>query len=85
MLVLRLEMWPGGNPNKMRPLGTLRISNVGGDGDEWSYQVELDKSEGRSASTHRTTVHNWVGVRDAWALVHESLTRLGVMGWKFCP
>lgn len=80
MLVARLEIWPGGNQHKARHLGTLRISNMGGDGDVFDYAVELDVEE--HEEMHVTSVRGWVGLRDAWALVHEALTKLGVMGWR---
>ncbi len=80
MLVLRLEMWPEGNQAKARPLGVLRINNVGGDHDEGNYHVELDAGDVKEMRV--ATVRNWVRSRNAWALVYEALAHLGAPQWR---
>jgi len=42
MVVVKIELWPGGDPSKARPLGEMRISNDGtGTEERGNYDVEL--------------------------------------------
>jgi hypothetical protein len=44
MIVIKLEMWPKGDPSRARSLGVGTISNVGGTTDTGDYEVRLFKS-----------------------------------------
>jgi hypothetical protein len=45
MIVVKLEMWPKGDPTKARSLGVATISNVGGTTSSGDYEAVLLKSE----------------------------------------
>lgn len=49
MIVIRVELWHGGNPNNRVDLGTAIISNVSDLADHSDYQVELLKGEAYSS------------------------------------
>jgi hypothetical protein len=45
MLVVYVEMWPGGDQSKAYPLGSLAVSNVTQPGDLLdNYQFEIDEA-----------------------------------------
>ena len=41
MIVVKLEMWPGGNPAKAREIGRTYINNVGGTEKRGDYDVRV--------------------------------------------
>lgn len=49
MIVIRVELWHGGNPNNRTDLGTATISNISGLADHSDYRVELLKGEAYSS------------------------------------
>lgn len=44
MIVIRLEMWPGGREENKYALGTGTITNVGGSDERGQYRIQLQKS-----------------------------------------
>jgi hypothetical protein len=44
MIVVKLEMWPHGSEMHKRPLGEIRIANIGGDQHIGHYSAQLMKS-----------------------------------------
>lgn len=44
MIVIKIEMWPGGHESRKRPLGEIQIANIGGADDRGDYEVRLMKS-----------------------------------------
>jgi hypothetical protein len=44
MLHIIIELWPAGDSSKARPLGEIKIANVGGTREVGNYRVELMKS-----------------------------------------
>ena len=76
MLVCRLEIWPFGEEDRKRDLGTLCISNdATGDPETGNYVVSLDVPEPGEGAT--VTVKNFDRAKGAWALVGECLKKLG--------
>ena len=45
MIVVKLELWPGGDQNRAIDLGSAHITNVSGLADLSTYKVELLKGE----------------------------------------
>lgn len=45
MIVIRVELWPGGDPKRRRDLGSAVIHNVSGLADDSAYEVQLLKGE----------------------------------------
>lgn len=45
MIVIKLELWPGGDPNRARDLGSATIHNVTNLADDSAYEVRLLKGE----------------------------------------
>ena len=77
MLVLKLELWPGGDRAKARDLGTLEIGNVGGDVDEGEYRCLLKEPvEPGELALAGCEIRGWRRANGAWALVTEALVRL---------
>lgn len=57
MIVVKVELWPGGDASKAEPLGVIAIRNtgaIGTDSDLYGYEVELQsgKSHRRGRFTH---------------------------------
>lgn len=48
MISVRIELWPRGNRASAKHLGTVEISNVGGDRVTGSYEVELKTFNAKS-------------------------------------
>jgi hypothetical protein len=44
MIVIRMEMWPGGREEQRYELGTGTITNVGGTDQRGQYRIQLQKS-----------------------------------------
>ena len=44
MIVCKFEMWPRGDSAAARPIGEIRIANIGGDQNSGDYRIELRKS-----------------------------------------
>lgn len=59
MIVVRVELWPGGDHNKAENLGVVSIANRGcpelENLDHCTYDVQLDEPGAR----HRTTVKHY--------------------------
>lgn len=43
MIVVKVELWPGGDPKRARDLGTATIANVSALGEHSDYEVRLLK------------------------------------------
>lgn len=56
MLVIRIELWPKGNPEKKRDLGIATIANVGGTLDVGEYDCKLLKSPEYSSKASRPEI-----------------------------
>ena len=68
LLVLKLELWPKGNPNKKKTLGTMFITNDGTGTDSkgnYKYKIlgqnekSLECGEGRIEGYRRKSLHSW--------------------------
>jgi hypothetical protein len=44
VIVVKIEMWPGGFEARKREIGRVNITNVGGSSDVGHYKVEIPKS-----------------------------------------
>ena len=56
MLVIRIELWPKGNPARKRDLGIATISNVGGTLETGEYDCKLLKSPEYSKNATREEI-----------------------------
>lgn len=54
MIVVKIELWPGGNPVSARELGRTYIDNVGGSKDRGDYRVRVQR-RGSSPSEYKQT------------------------------
>jgi len=81
MLVVRVEIWPGGNPERAQLLGTAAIANVSALAAESDYAVALLDENGDLASLRQVRGHR----RDAgfWPLVARAVrpSRAKVPAW----
>lgn len=69
MLVVKLELWPGGDEAKKRVIGSATIANVGGDDRHGTYQATV-VTDGISFETR---VEDHPREDGAWALVARVL------------
>jgi hypothetical protein len=44
MIMVNIEMWPGGDSARKRPIGSMTIANIGGSSERGDYRVRLMKS-----------------------------------------
>lgn len=74
MLRVRIELVPYGQEDRARTLQTLTIANVGGTEERGEYRCQMEMPGG----VLTTYLRDWPRLeRDAAALVHEALSRLG--------
>lgn len=73
MLRLTLEMVPFGDESKKYNIGTLTISNVGGDGDVGHYDCWMKQP--RHKQTH-CTISDYPRKHGAWSLVMWVLAKI---------
>jgi len=71
VLVVKLELWPGGNPARAREIGRVDIANVGGDPDFADYAVSLQA--GRDWNDRAGSVTGHDRQLPAWVLVSRAL------------
>jgi len=73
MLVVKVELWPFGNEESKRTLGTMRISNdATGTTTRGNYNVRVFSRDGRE--THKVRVENYPRkALSVWALVYQAL------------
>ena len=57
MLVIRIEMWPKGNPTRARSLGVATIANVGGSSEKADYECRLFKAPEYSKQAETRPLH----------------------------
>ncbi len=66
MIMVRIEMWPQGDPNKKRDLAAITIANVGGDARiaDYEYQIshQIDSEYGGAWVDHRAFAFEGRGV-----------------------
>ena len=76
MLRVTIDLIPHGQEDKARTLQTLTITNVGGTDVRGEYDCVLRDDVG--LPLRRAHITNWARLgRDAAALVHEALSRMG--------
>ncbi len=84
MVVVKIELWPGGDQSKARTLGMAMITNDGsGDVATGSYDVELSHSGryfGRPGCWRRGEVKNHDRQLSPYHLVLSALR--AALGWK---
>lgn len=52
MLVVKLELWPGGDASRKREIGRTYINNVGGSDKKGNYNVRVMKKGQEDTPTH---------------------------------
>lgn len=76
MLRITIDLIPNGQEDKARTMQTLTITNVGGTDVRGEYDCVLRDDVG--IPLRRAHITNWARLgRDAAALVHEALSRMG--------
>jgi hypothetical protein len=77
MLVVKVEIWPGGSEEGGREIGRLSAANISNCADVSSYEIGL--SDGRGPVAGMPTVEFQVEGhlrRDGfWPLIHKALTK----------
>lgn len=76
MVVVKVELWPGGYEENKREIGRMTITNTGeGTSERGNYDVKV-KHSGKTGS-----VKNYARKRDSvWVLVARALASVG---WDF--
>jgi hypothetical protein len=78
MLVLRLELWPHGDPTKAQTLGILHVINDGtGDVKKGNYNIRAwgKRLNGKPWKTGH--INNWPRLRyHGWHLIKECLNSI---------
>jgi hypothetical protein len=82
MVVCKIEIWPGGDKDKARPLGVMMIANDGtGDADRANYAVKLSHAGiyfGRKGSWKSGTVKGHLRRLSPYHLVARALAACGI-------
>lgn len=81
MLVVELHMIPFGYGAGKRSLGTIEISNVGGDGAKGNYVVAYYAPGEIKATTAQ--IRSYPRGKGAWELVKRAISKVGPKGR--CP
>lgn len=83
MLVVKVELWPGGDEDASRELGRMKIANVGGTRERGDYAVLMEPPpkgtpEGVKWCRAVTDVRGHERLEaPVWSLVAKALIRLG--------
>lgn len=72
MMVVTVEVWPGGRVLHRRVIGTLNIGNVSQLADVSDYKCVLDGSKEFKVKGHRRSDGAWALVRKALAAAEEA-------------
>jgi hypothetical protein len=78
MLVIKVEMWPGGDGMRRRELGRMKIANTGSSGDpkRGNYRVNLMR-KGNKTVQRTCRVDNYPRLSyPVWELVRRALNTL---------
>jgi hypothetical protein len=82
MLVIKIELWPGGNGQKAQEIGRLHIINRGDHPDtprRGNYAVKLLRRGSRTSVTRTAEVNDYARLAyPVWKLVRKALEALDV-------
>ena len=74
MIVVKLELWPGGDGSRRKLLGTMNISNIGGTKKRGRYAVFVCGAQGHPLVDGTTTLTDYPRLRHhPWVLVLRAL------------
>ncbi len=77
MLVIKIELWPGGDKSRARSLGEAEIANVGGDAQIGDYAVRLLKWGGGRRTWKKGEVRGFPRLRlGPWDLLYRALASI---------
>jgi hypothetical protein len=80
MLIVKIELLPGGDAARRRVIATLEISNISDLSDVSSYAVEAEESAnplaGTPARMASVRVDGHVRAQPVWALLHRAADAL---------
>jgi hypothetical protein len=80
MLIVRVELLPGGDPSRRRVIGLLEIANVSNLSETSSYAVEAEEAAnhltGTPARMASIRIDGHRRAQPVWALIHRAVAAL---------